>query len=267
MKKILKINFVIMLVSFLALTSCNVDDDAGIIAAASPTAIELSVPNSFIRVPSGSTIVNVSLGLSQIVSQLSQVTYSVDGVETVKQINTGTTVVNIDVDMTGVISREVKITDFKMLYEGTENFTTTITDDSMFIVNGDDIIVQTTWSSGQDIDLALTEGAPSTPLTSSSAQLVDLSLTVSDTETVILPPTAADGEYTASIVPYEGFNTPIEFTTLVIADNVTTFTTTLNEGLAASGFFTISYPTVVPIVTINKTTDTSGAATYVVTEL
>lgn len=255
MKNILKFKCsILVLICTFLMSSCAVDDDASI-QQSSNVNLEIGFASELTRFDTGTTVVSVPVDVSRAIPQLARITYTLDGTEFTQDVNSGTSNPSIEVDMTGFTNRTLTITGFQMLYAQAELYRTSVSaNDTTVLVLGEDVIIQISWETTDDIDLALTSGSPDVPLLSNNTSLIDLSAGTTQLETVELLSTAADGDYVTSIVPFGAFNTPVEVTTTIFADVVHTFTTTIDQADAAGGgFFTpIEYATVVEVAQITK---------------
>lgn len=246
----------LIIIAALVLTSCAVDDDDPVLNPVGN--IEASFGSRVYRAATSATSYDLTVDLSTILPNSAQVDFTFDdGTTGVARGDQGSNFITITVDMSANLFRTVTLTDIIMFYASAQNTTITVsgTNSVATIVKGDDTIAQMTWGNTTDIDLLLTAApAPAAPY-ELGPTTIDVSLLVVPEETVVLPATMPDGDYAVSIVPYDAFSTPIEFTLVVIAGNTAnTFTGTVNSGTAATGgFFTpITYTTVVEFARISK---------------
>ncbi len=264
-KYIYKIKLVI--ITAFVLTSCAVDDDATVTTFAGN--IEASFSARVYRTTATATSYDLVVNLSSALTNSAQLDYTLDGTTLVARGDQDSNTITITVDMSGRTFRTVSLTRIIMFYASAQNTNMTVsaTNNTATIVRGDDTIAQMTWGNTTDIDLLLTAApAPTAPYVDDPATTIDLSLSVNPVETVILPATSADGDYSVSIVPFAAFTTPIQFSLSVFAGTTAySFTGTVASGEAATGgfFSPISYSTVVEFARITK----SGTTYTVVNQL
>lgn len=257
-KYIYKIKLVI--VAALVLTSCAVDDDDPVTNPV--TTIEASLANSVVRIAPGDNSYDLTVDLSGTLPRSAQLDYTLDGVDLVVQGNQGSNTITITVDMSTSLFRTVSIQDIIMFYAAAQDYNVTVssTNNSTTIVKGTDNFAVMTWGNGTDIDLLMTAApAPAPPFDNAapSTPILGLSILVVPEEVITFPATLPDGEYALSVVPFDAFNTPIEFTlTVVMGTSASTIVGTVDSGLGAGGFFNIVYNTVVEFGRLTVTGDT-----------
>lgn len=254
MKYIYKLSIIIF--SLVLVTSCALDDDPALSAIAT-NKLEAATAITFERIPASQTEYTVVVNLVPAASQFTRLYYTLDGEDLSVDINEGTQRVEIPVDMSVEDVRVVRLSSLSAINSSQENINPVISEEKgqTVIVKGDETIIRMTWSDGTDIDLLLTAGgAPAAPYELSAATAIDASLNIGPLEEVRLPGNAADGNYTASIIPFEGFNSSITFNLEVYADDAYNLTGSLDSGLPASGgfFAPLIYETVVDFATIAK---------------
>ena len=265
MKNIYKILLLVVVITF---GSCAVNDDDPVTAPNINT-ISASLANRVERIAAADNSFDLTVSFSEAVNQRARITYTLDGAEMTVDANAGSSQATIRIDMSNDTFRTIVITKMQMLYANEESVETmvSVANNTTTVVKGDDVIAQMTWSDGTDIDLVLTNApAPASPYTLTLASQIDVSLSVGPLETVVLPGNMPDGDYSVSIIPYQAFNNPIEFTLQVFAGSQAfSFTGTVDSGQAATGgfFSPLVYNTVVEFAKITKTTN-GGLTSYAV---
>jgi len=243
MKNIYKFR-ILFLFAVLILNSCAINDDDPVVAP-STTTITASIPDRVTRIDIADTNFNLTVNLSAPVSQLTRVTYTLDGTEMTADVNSGASAIQIPVDMSNDFVRTVKITKLQSLYSSVENLNTLVseTDNETKIVKGLSTVVFTfTWNDDSDLDCGTITRAP--------LAAIDLSAGVTSVETCVLPDNIGDGTYYFAILPWTVHNDPIECYVEVINGNtIQTYTGNL-VGAQPAGFF--GYNTIEDFLKLEK---------------
>ena len=269
MKKLYKIK--LFLITLLVFTSCAVNDDEPVTNLVATTTVSLD--NMMERTTPGATSYNLEATVTGTLPHTSRLTYTIDGMEMYVDGAPGAAKIIIPVDMSTSVVRTVKLKSITTLYASAEGYQVNVSDanNTTAIVEGNtgadgDMFVQLNWDTDNDIDLMMTDApAPAAPFSPSATNTVAYSGSITQGESFVVSSGSAAGDYSISIIPWDTFNTPINFTLLAVAgNNVYNFNGTVDSAAVggSGGFFTpLSYGTVVEFATVTKT-DTGMASTY-----
>ncbi len=253
-------------------SSCSVNDDEPVTNLIATTTVSLD--NAMERTVTGATSYNLLATVTGTLPHTSRLTYTVDGVEMYVDGNANASTITIPVDMSSVV-RVVKLVSITTLYASAEGYQVNVssTNNTTAVVDGGtgvggDMFVQLNWDTGADIDLMMTASpAPTAPFLPSPTNIVAYSGSVTQGESFTVPAATAAGDYSVSIIPWDTFNSPINFTLLVVeGTNAYNFTGTVDSAAVggSGGFFSpLTYGTVVEFVMATKT-GTGAASTYTV---
>jgi len=272
MKNIYKIKLILL--ALVVFSSCAVNDDDPVQNLVSKTV--LSLDTAFERASSDSydLVVNVDGDLPY----SSRLTYTLDGEEMFVDIDARSETAIIPVDMSGVAVRVVTITKIATLYASAAGYDVSVSGSNNKTIiagadvgNGGDMYAQMTWNSGVDLDMILTRDAPPQapyhaipdPIVVDFSGYYGPFGNYGPLESVTLPSFEAEGDYSISIVPYEGFTAPIECNLIIVAgDMAYDFTGSVaNRDGASVGLFGTFYNTVDEFAACVKI-GTGAASTY-----
>ena len=268
MKNIYKIK--LFLITLLVFSSCAINDDEPVTNLIATTTVSLD--NAMERTTPGATSYDLVANVTGTIPHTSRLTYTVDGVEMYVDGNPNATTITIPVEMTNVV-RVVKLVSITSLYSTAEGYQVNVSDsnNTTAVVDGGtgtngDMFVQLNWDTGADIDLMMTEApAPTAPFLPTPANIVSYSGSITQGESFTVPAATAAGDYSISIIPWDTFSSPINFTLLVVeGNNAYNFTGTVDSAAVggSGGFFTpLTYGTVVEFVMATKA-GTGAASTY-----
>ena len=269
MKNIYKIK--LFLITLLVFSSCAINDDEPVTNIVATTTVSLD--NMMERTTPGASSYDLQATVTGTLPHTSRLTYTIDGTEMYVDGAPGATTITIPVDMSTSVVRTVQLKSITTLYASAEGYEVNVSNsnNTTAVVEGStgangDMFVQLNWDTDDDIDLMMTNApAPAAPFTPTAANIVGYSGSVTQGESFVVSSGQAAGDYSISIIPWDTFNSPVNFTLLAVAgNNVYNFNGTVDSAAVggSGGFFTpLTYGTVVEFAAVTKT-DTGMASTY-----
>lgn len=240
----------VIALAFTAFFGCNVDDDATPVASAT-NQINVGLRDTGVVVvddPNAAMATN-SIQTSEVLPFNSRVNYTVNGnAEEIFLNPNGTSSFDVDVPLVNGIGI-MRLDDVRMNFEASSGNRARIAEsrNSVAYVTSQDLFFELAWESNSDLDFRVS--IPSNPVFFQSAA-------VTNPESVTFPLNLPENVYTVSITPFTATPSGIEpfsWTAVSPSSGLVTGGGTLEGALPSSGFFTIVYETVAPILEIERT--------------